>query len=73
MTEPPALADDLLTGAREIATFIYGTPARTRHVYWLVETSKIQVFRLGARLSAENRSYLTGSSAKSAPASNNVG
>ncbi|MFD1701721.1 DNA-binding protein [Methylopila henanensis] len=54
MSDAPALADDLLTGAREIAAFIYGSPSRAnvRRVYYLVETSRIPIFRLGGALSA---------------------
>ena len=51
---PPALADDLLVGARAISRFMFGTTKERRRVYWLVETGQIPTFRLGtASLRAE--------------------
>jgi hypothetical protein len=49
---------DLLEGANEIATFLYGSPKRRRTVYHLAEKSRLPVFRFGAVLCAR-RSTLT--------------
>jgi hypothetical protein len=49
---------DLLEGADEIATFLFGSPKRRRTVYHLTEKSRLPVFRLGAVLCAR-RSTLT--------------
>lgn len=46
------LADDLLRGADEIAEFIFGARGSRRKVYYLAETSRLPVFRLGAVLCA---------------------
>lgn len=46
------LADDLLEGADEIAEFIFGKRGGRRKVYYLAETSRLPVFRLGAQLCA---------------------
>lgn len=51
-TQTPELADDLLRGADEIATFIFGERGSRRKVYYLAETSHLPVFRLGAVLCA---------------------
>lgn len=50
--ESPELADDLLRGADEIASFIFGERGSRRKVYYLAETSHLPVFRLGAVLCA---------------------
>jgi len=47
-----SLADDLLRGADEIADYLFGEPVQRRKVYYLAETSRFPVFRLGARLCA---------------------
>jgi hypothetical protein len=49
------LADDLLRGADEIAAFIFGTKFARRRVYYLAETSRLPVFRLGSVLCARVR------------------
>lgn len=46
------LAGDLLRGADEIATFIFGARASRRKVYYLAETSHLPVFRIGSMLCA---------------------
>jgi hypothetical protein len=46
------LADDLLRGADEIASFIFGARGSRRQVYYLAETSRLPVFRLGSVLCA---------------------
>jgi hypothetical protein len=48
----PALAEDLLRGADQIAEFLFGDPEERRKVYHLAETSRLPVFRLGAVLCA---------------------
>jgi hypothetical protein len=48
----PGLADDLLRGADEIATFIFGERGSRRKIYYLAETSHLPVFRLGSVLCA---------------------
>jgi hypothetical protein len=46
------LADDLLRGADQIADFLFGEPGQRRKVYYLPETSRLPVFRLGSKLCA---------------------
>lgn len=46
------LADDMLRGAYEIAEFIFGSRANRRQIYYLTETSRLPVFRLGSVLCA---------------------
>ncbi len=46
------LADDLLRGADEIASFIFGERGSRRKVYYLAECARLPVFRLGAVLCA---------------------
>lgn len=45
-------ASDLLRGAEQIASFLFGDPAQRRKVYHLVETSRIPIFRLGSLVCA---------------------
>src|ERR1700693_23517 len=45
-------ADDLLQGADQIAKFLFGDSSLRRKVYYLAETSRLPVFRLGSRLCA---------------------
>jgi hypothetical protein len=53
---PPAtgdkLADDILTGADEIAEFLFGSKESRRKVYYLAECSRLPIFRLGSVLCA---------------------
>lgn len=56
---PQELADDLLRGADEIAAFIFGERGSRRKVYYLVECTRLPVFRLGSTLCAR-RSVLLG-------------
>jgi hypothetical protein len=49
---PVELADDILRGADEIATFIFGERGSRRKVYYLAECSRLPVFRLGSVLCA---------------------
>jgi hypothetical protein len=46
------LHDDLLIGADQIAEFLFGNARLRRKVYYLAETSRIPVFRLGSKLCA---------------------
>jgi hypothetical protein len=46
------LADDLLRGADQISGFLFGEPGQRRKVYYLAETSRLPVFRLGSKLCA---------------------
>ncbi len=48
----PELADDLLRGADEINEFIFGRKGSRRKIYYLAETSRLPVFRLGSMLCA---------------------
>ena len=45
-------AKDLLRGAKEIASFMYGDRERRRKVYHLVATSNLPVFKLGSTICA---------------------
>lgn len=45
-------SSDLLTGADEVAAFLFGSAKERRRVYHLVETSRIPVFRLGSKVCA---------------------
>ena len=53
------LADDVLHGAAEIAEFLYGDRQQRRKVYHLAETSRLPVFRYGARLKARRSTLLS--------------
>ncbi len=50
LSPPPDFAGDLLRGADQIATFLFGSPNERRKVYHLAETSQLPFFRLGAVL-----------------------
>lgn len=52
-------ADDILEGAGAIAEYLFGTPELRRKVYYLAQTSKLPVFRLGSVLCAR-KSVLAG-------------
>jgi hypothetical protein len=52
------IADDLLSGADEIAKFLFGPNGGRRKVYYLASCTRIPVFRLGTKLCAR-RSVLT--------------
>jgi hypothetical protein len=56
---PNELADDMLRGADEIAAFIYGDRGLRRKVYYLVECSRLPVFRLGSVLCARKTVLLS--------------
>jgi hypothetical protein len=46
------LADDILEGADAIAEFLFGSKDERRRIYYLAESSRLPVFRLGAILCA---------------------
>jgi hypothetical protein len=46
------LADDILRGADAIAEFLFGDRASRRKVYYLAESTKLPIFRLGSVLCA---------------------
>lgn len=46
------IADDLLSGASEIAAWLYGDPKKRRKVYHLAETSNFPHFKMGSKLHA---------------------
>ncbi|WP_445219854.1 hypothetical protein ACKWRH_06845 [Bradyrhizobium sp. Pa8] len=52
-------ADDILEGAAAIAEYLFGSRELRRKVYYLAETSKLPVFRLGSVLCAR-KSVLAG-------------
>jgi hypothetical protein len=58
----PALADDLLRGAQEIAEFMFGDRTERRQVYHLASEvraeDRLPVFRLGAILCARKSTLL---------------
>jgi hypothetical protein len=62
--QPPdqlRLHDDILRGADEIALFVFGPGKNLRRkVYYLVETKRLPVFRLGAERLYARRSTLLG-------------
>src|SRR4051794_29601286 len=47
-----AIPGDLITGAANIAEFMFGDEGRVRSVYRLAETTSIPIFKLGAQLAA---------------------
>ena len=55
----PALGDDILRGADEIALFLYGENRHRRKVYNLIETNRLPHFRLGSTVCAR-KSVLLG-------------
>lgn len=54
----PALADDMLEGARAIAEFIYGTGANPRKAYRAIEVGRLPIFRIWNRLCARKSAIL---------------
>ena len=41
------LSKDLLRGARQIAEFLYGDPKYRRRVFYLAQSGRLPVFRMG--------------------------
>ena len=59
-TEPvPSLSEDLLRGAEQIATFMFGDPKMRRQVYHLAQTGQIPVFKLGSTLCARRSTLIS--------------
>ena len=56
----PKLADDLLRGAEEIATFLFGHRKHRRKVYYLVGDAKVRLphFKLGSIICARKSRLL---------------
>ncbi len=52
------LSEDILSGATSIALFLFGRQGSRRKVYYLVEHSKLPVFRLGITLCARKSTLL---------------
>lgn len=42
----------ILKGAAEISQFLFGTPARRREIYYLVERDQIPHFKMGSMICA---------------------
>jgi hypothetical protein len=60
MTDPEAdFSQDMLRGASEISTFLYGKPEKRRKVYHLASKSNLPVFKLGSMICAR-KSVLVG-------------
>src|SRR6266436_6534824 len=49
----PEFWKDLMLGAKEISTFVWGTPDKARSVFHLAETSNLPIGRLGSKLAAQ--------------------
>jgi hypothetical protein len=56
----PRLADDLLRGADAIATFVFGSPAHRRKVYYYASDAKFRmpVFRIGTIICARKSTLI---------------
>lgn len=54
----PQLSDDLLEGAAEIATFVWGPNANRRKAYHAIESGWLPVWRLGNRIYARKSRLL---------------
>ena len=52
------LAGDLLSGAEQIAYFLFASPNDRRKIYHLAEKSRLPVFRLGSALCARKSKLL---------------
>jgi hypothetical protein len=60
---PGQLADDILEGADAIAEFLFKSKDARRRIYYLAESSKLPIFRLGSTLCARKSvllNYITG-------------
>ncbi|MCP3477626.1 hypothetical protein NLM33_46585 [Bradyrhizobium sp. CCGUVB1N3] len=56
---PDEYGNDMLEGAAAIAEYLFGSRELRRKVYYLAETSKLPIFRLGGMLRAR-KSLLSG-------------
>jgi hypothetical protein len=54
----PALADDLLIGAEQIAQFVFGDRKMRRRIYHLLSSSRMPHARLGGRLCVRKSAIL---------------
>ena len=54
----PPLAEDLLEGAREIATFLYGNADDVSKVRRAIRTRQIPVFKIGGTVCARRSTIL---------------
>lgn len=52
------LSDDLLQGAGEIAKFVFGDRQKRRQVYYLAQTSRLPIFKLGITICARRSRLL---------------
>jgi hypothetical protein len=53
MSQPkPEFANDMLRGAEEISTFLFGSAEQRRRVYHLIATSNFPSFKLGSMICA---------------------
>ncbi|CAA7620413.1 conserved hypothetical protein [Candidatus Terasakiella magnetica] len=52
------LSADILEGADQIASFIYGSPKKRSKVYHLADKAKLPVFRMGAIICARKSTIL---------------
>lgn len=57
-TITPSIGGDVLRGADDIASFLYGDAKYRRKVYNLVETKRIPHFRLGATICARKSALM---------------
>ncbi len=64
MNRDTALSDDLLTGAKNIAYFMYGNARKCRRVYYLAERQEIPVFWLGGMMHARKSVLMASIAAK---------
>jgi hypothetical protein len=79
-SSPPELAEDLFRGANAIAAFIFGkaqsdrsTPqSNRRKIYYLAETSRLPVFRLGTVLCARKSVLLNWISGRESRVRSNI-
>ena len=53
------LSADILRGAEEIASFIFGDRGKRRRIYHLAQTGKIPVFKLGSTLCARRSTLVS--------------
>lgn len=52
------LSNDILTGADQIAGFIYGDPKKRSKVYHLADKAKLPVFKIGKTICARKSTIM---------------